>query len=346
MPKSCRNVVAVAALFVTNAMVAAQTGPTLLLDPFRRDDQIEINSEWLIGTPTTTNNGFDFRIDQIRFEGRVRLTPGESDEGLARAQPRAGYALTAFQLDSDDPNVPRRIGDGSVGVGMGILAVDGWLGGVTVGIGYASASGGGDEAANDVAPFLPEDGNAPYAQANFAVGKTFESGDSFGLVLSFDGNRTILPDVPLPGFQYRRELNDNFSLAVGFPFSGFEWEPTDRLSIDIQLALPSAVSGSIEYDIARVWDRPLELYGSISSRTVAASWDELRAGDRVFFSQNLAEVGLAIEPGKTIEEFRFVLAGGWAFDRRIEEGWDTRDVDLLAEIDDGAYVRAAFELKL
>jgi hypothetical protein len=237
--------------------------------------------------------------------------------------------------------------DASVAVGMGIFKIDDWIGGVTAGVGYASAASQfnrPDQLPDNIAPFLANDANAFYGQANFAVGKTFENGDSFGLVVSYDGNRTIYPDVPLPGFEYARKVNDDFTFAIGFPFSRLNWDPDGPLSVDINLSVPQDLTGRVSLDFATAFGSPVEIYGAISRRTIASTWDELPRNRRVFFTQSLAEIGFSIEP--EADEVQFLIAGGWDFERRLTSGFDTRQTTLLSDVDAGPFIRFAFELKL
>lgn len=326
----------VSGVLLPAAQAVAQTGPDLLLKPFRLEDQFELNLDTIFGLETETSNAdpdtgeaYDFRINQYRAEGRLRLTPGESEEGIARAQPRAGFAYNQIQIQSSDPRVPDSMLDASVAVGMGVLAVDGWLGGVTLGYGYAAADG------ND-------DANASYVQANFAVGKTFSNGvDSFGVVINYDGNRSILPDWPLPGFQYRKRLDDEFILSLGFPYSGLEWRPNERFTLTVQYSIPDTFTARADYDLVA----GVGLYGSFERSTLATHWDELEAGHhRVFFRQSLVEGGLAWDIDK--DKLRAIGAVGYAFEQEFDTGFDTRDLEDLAEVDDNVYLRAALELRL
>lgn len=326
----------VSSVLLPTAQAAAQTGPDLLLKQFRLDDQFELNLNTVFGFDTETENAdpgtgeaYDFRLNQYQASGRLRLTPGQSEEGIARAQPRAGFAYNEIQIRSSDPVLPDSMFDAGVGVGMGVLAVDGWLGGVTLGYGYATADG-------------HDDANASYVQANFAVGKTFSNGvDSFGVVINYDGNRSILPDWPLLGFQYRKQLPNRFILSLGFPYSGLEWRPNERLTVTVEYSLPYDFTARADYDLVG----GVGLYASVENSLMAVHWDELDTGhDRVFFSQSQVEAGLAWDIDR--DKLRAITAFGYAFDQEFETGFDTRDLDDLADVDDNVYLRAALELRL
>ncbi len=340
MDVALRRVVPVAALALLATPAVAQTGPDLLLKPFSRDDQFELNADWLIGFPTETDNRdaagdvYDLRVDFVRLAARQRLTPGQSDEGIARAQPRAGLSVDTLALNTLDPAVPTRVYDASLAAGMGIFDINGWQGGVTFGVGNAV---GDDLLEND-----GSDGNGLYLEANFAVGKTFSNKvDLFGIVVNFDGNRTILPDVPLPGFQYRRKVGDQFVLTAGFPFAGLLWEPNDRFSLDIQYVIPGDFNLRADYRMAG----DLFAYGSLAGGTVAAHWDGLDRGqDRVFYNYRNGELGISYDADPN--RIKFILAVGLSIGQEVNEGWDSRDLDEIADIDDSGYIRTGFELRL
>lgn len=316
------------------APAPGQTGPDLLLKQFRAEDQFELTSDWFIGLTTETDNrdvegdSFDLRADIFRLDSRIRLTPGLSEEGIARAQPRAGLSVSAAQFDTFDPAIPTRMLDTSIAVGMGVLAYSGWLGGVTIGAGVANSNN-------------EDDGNGLYLEANFAIGKTFANDDSFGIVINYDGNRTLLPDWPLPGAQYLRKVGDQLTLTLGFPFSGVVWEPNDTFSLRVNYVIPDSFNARADYKVLG----DLALFGSLNSSTLATHWDELEDGDdRVFFERSQIELGISYDADP--DKVKFIISVGYAFEQEFSSGFDTRDLDTLAEVDDGLYLRTGFELRL
>ena len=336
-----RSIVVAAGLLAAIALpewAAAQTGPELLLKPFRDEDQFEVTGSTLFGFETETSNNispgnpYDYRNDIFNAQGRLRLTNGFSEEGIARAQPRAGFSWSNVDLTTEDPNLPQDMSDVSVGFGMGILAVDGWLGGISFGVGYAAAD-------------TASDANGTYLQGDFVVGKTFSNGvDTLGFVVDFNGNRSILPDVPLPGFQFRKQLDDTKIFAVGFPFSGLEWTPTEELTIEIQYNIPDSFEARADYEFFEDNESSGSLFASYRSHFYAAHWDELDSGhDRVLFRQRFLEGGLLY---RYSDRLLLTAAAGYVLDSDYEVGFDTRNTQGLADIDPYPYLRAEFELRL
>src|SRR5690606_101993 len=174
-----------------------------------------------------------------------------------RADPRLGYDFTHVAIDSDDPAVPNRLSDQSIAFGMGVASIDGWLAGASIGVGYAAVN-----------PYADAQGN--YFKADFAIGKAFDENNQLGIVLSYDGSRTFMPDVPLIGVQYRRVLDPKLTAAVGFPINTLTWRPTDRLTVDVRYTFPESLDANVRYQVSDEW----EVFASLGSRHKRYAWDE------------------------------------------------------------------------
>jgi hypothetical protein len=267
-----------------------------------------------------TRNADDLRLSYYESTGRVRLLPSE------RADPRFGYEGKYIKLDTNDPALPSKLCDTSVAFGMGVADVDGWLAGLSVAVGYAAAGGF-------------DDGNAYYGKADLAVGKQFNETDSFGLVIDYDGNRTFMPDVPLPGFEYRKRLDTRLLLAVGFPYSSIEWKPIEPLTLSARYVFPDDGELKVDYTLIK----GLGLFASYALRQEAFHWDELPdSSDRLIYIQRRVEGGVRWTP---IEQASLVAAVGYAFDQEFNVGWDTRDQDRVAKPSDEPYLRVGFEVR-
>ena len=319
MMYNSRALIAVSLLSVASAF--AQTGPELLLKPLAKDTNIEGDvSATAFHRGTTDNDHASFRLDVYQLEGRVRI-PTES-----RAAPRAGFNVTVLDLDTSDPALPTQYNDYSVGVGFGFLDQSGWLGGATIGVGYAAAG-------------AFDDSNAYYGQATLLFGKQLSPKDFLAVVVDYNGNRTVLPDVPLPGFQYRRTLSDDLTVAVGFPVSSVTWKPIEPLKIEATYTFSDNIDATIDYSITE----GLGVFASYASRTYAFHDDNYPDGkERMFFSQRLATVGVRYSPIKDVD---ITLAGGYAMGQRFEYGWDLRETDKIADLSDEPFARVQLAVK-
>ena len=350
---------------------AAQTGPNILLKPFRTSDQLEFNLDAAYDFPTNTSNdrpgtgdNYDFRADVYNISGRVRLSYGLDNEGLARAQPRAGFQAQYVDLHTDDPRLPRSLLDASAGLGTGVAAFNGYQAGVSFGVGYAAAD---DQ----------QDANGLYLQGDVAVGKTYDNGDAFGVVLDYNGNRTFLPDWPLPGFQYRKRFApvrppappaadpsatrpegrepgvDEYDpkaaravlvLVLGVPTAGVEWRPTDRFQLNLNYLLPTNFDFRASYQLFGDQVNGAGVYAALSRSVSAYHWNAFGDGDdRIFFRQVRLEGGVQY---RFNDRLQLILSGGYAFDQEFSVGFDSRERDTIADVDATPYIRGQLQLRL
>ncbi len=303
----------------------AQTGPQLLLKPFPKEKDFELNlAANFLNKGESDNGDVDFRLSIYDASGRYRFP---IFEGLKRAEPRFGFNITTLDIDTDDPAIPGQLSDVSIGLGFGIAEVDGWIAGIAIGIGHASSNTFGDA-------------NGWYGMATLAVGKVFSDESALGFVLDYDGNRSFMPDTPLPGFQYRRPITKELVVAVGFPLNTVTWKPNDQLTIEATYVMPDNITGRISYNffpefgVYAEYSRRVELFhdNDIPNRV-----------DRLIFEQQQVELGLRWDPTESITVLGAI---GYAFDQDFRVGFDTRDTEKVARISDEIYFRIGFEMRL
>lgn len=315
-----RRVVSVSAVFILcfSSLAVAQTGPELLIKPWPTGQQFQSQGEITLVNHGSTHHSDDFDISFYDISGRLRLL---SDW---KADPRFGFNYTQIHT-SGDPAVPGNMVDTSLGFGMGVADWEGWQAGVTLGVGYAGAG-------------AFDDGNAWYGMADFIVGHKIDNTSSLGLVLDYDGNRTYMPDVPLPGFLYTKRLEPNVLLGIGFPYTSVEYKINDQLTLSGQIYVPDSFSARLDYSVVKEFG----IFLQATSRREAFKWDELpNSADRVIYDSRRAELGARWTPAEWIN---LIVAGGYLFDQEFNVGWDTRDQDRLAKPSDEMYCRFSFEM--
>lgn len=306
----------------------AQTGADLLLGSFGENQNysMSLNGFFLQDGHVKEDDG-DAQLMIYNSSGRWKLDLEGVIPGINRAQPRAGFNFTMVDLvDRDDAILPSQFMDASFGVGLGIAKGDRWQAGLSVAIGYASGS-------------AFDDANAWYGKADLAVGYVLNEREKIGFVLDYNGNRTFMPDVPLPGVIYTRVISDQITVDVGFPYSEIVYKPDETWTFRLRYVIPDGGEAEVIYAL----NRNFGIYASFQQQNEAFHWDELEnSNDRVLFSQTRAEVGIRTTYN---DRFSFLLAGGYSFNTEFETGWDTRDTEKLAEISDEPYLRIGFELK-
>ncbi len=327
---SARLAVAIAALASVSGIsddAFGQTGPGLLLSTFPDGRNYVLDTGVTIQSTGEGDVGDrQFNLSILDASGRMKLDLEDIAPGISRAQPRAGFSLIQYRVDDDSDTISGNLTDVSAGFGMGLFANEKWLIGMTVGVGYASTQAFGD-------------GNGWYGKADLAFGYTINANESFGLVINYDGNRSFMPDVPLPGFVYRRKIDQTLRLGLGFPFSEVIYTPGEQWTFSLVYSIPDDFNVEAEYRV----NAGLSLFAAYTGRTNAFHSDQLESGsDRIIFRQQRAELGIK---GIVNDRVSFVLAGGYAFGQQFEFGWDTRDSDELLELSDEPFLRMAIEAK-
>src|SRR6267142_6442466 len=237
--------VLVAVLFLAASTTFAQSGPTLLIKPWPKEQFIESSIDALFFFDSTIKeNGDRYNLDVYESIGRIRLLPGNI------ASPRIGYDFTYLDISSDDPRLPRHLSDQSIGAGFAFAKFEGWIAGATLGVGYA-----GDT------PF--GDGGAWYGKADVIVGKELNANSTLTIGIDYDGNRTFMPDVPLPGIEYSFKLPErDLQLVVGLPVNAIIWDASDRLKFEATYTALDRFDARASYLMAK----HISVFGRLQSR--------------------------------------------------------------------------------
>ena len=317
---------------------SAQSGPDLLLGTFGEGHNAVVSADaFLFNGGSTDNRSGDgnsdhAKLDVFNAEGRYKLDLSYLVPDLNRLQPRAGFEVTHIATNSNDPNLPDQMTDVSVGLGVGIAKTEKYVAGLSVGVGYSSATVFGD-------------GNGYYGKADLAFAYNINDTDRVGVVIDYNGNRTFLPDVPLPGFIYTHKYNDQITYEVGFPYSDIQYKPSERVTLLFKYLFPDGGEANVDYAIVPQF----HVYAGFQQQTAAFHWNAPDHGDdRILFSQNRAEVGLRGEYGaldQTGVNASFLLAIGYGFKTKFEYGADSRDTDRLSYLADEPYVRIGVDVK-
>jgi hypothetical protein len=175
--------------------------------------------------------------------------------------------------------------------------------------------------------------------ADLLVGRDLGNDSAIGFVLDYDGNRTFMPDVPLPGFLYTKRISSTILLGVGFPYSSVEYTPNDKLTLAARFYIPDRFDIRADYAVVK----QVGLFVQYTSRQEAFHWDALGQGsDRLIYDSRRAEAGIRWEP---LKDLNVILAGGYLFDQEFNVGFDTRDQDRVAKPSDEPYVRVGLEFR-
>lgn len=300
------------ALLVCAAAAAADTGPSLLLRPWGEERKVEVKADIEAYFDGRVRRGAPLDLRRYEVDGRAR----------AGREAAVGFDALHLDLDSSDPSLPNRFVETRVAVGVPLGAWRGWRIDGLAGFGHAS-----DE------PLA--DGKGWHGLATVMGRYEVRRGTSWLVALSYDGNRSIFPDVPLPLVAYQRFFGPKLRFSVGFPFNSVTWKPAPRWTVEVQGIPPIFLEGGVTF-AAR---EDLDLFVRYDNRRDAFHLDGTSGNRRVFFRQRRVEAGARWRSRDGLE---LTLAAGYAFDQVFTFGFDVRNDDTtLARLDDAAYVRVA-----
>ena len=252
---------------------------------------------------------------------------GRFREERERFIPRLGFDLTYYHFDSSNPTIPKELTDTSFAAGIELGKFYDWRSGFTAGIGYA-----GDT------PFGQS--NAWYGKATLVVGKSLDPKTDVAFVLDYDGNRTLWPDIPIPGAAYRHEYDPTLSYTIGVPLSSVRWKPkpVSDLTVEITYLLVDNFDARLDYKLSPHWG----LFGALEHRQEAFHVEDIGGHDRLFFEQSRSEAGIRWVPRKYTS---LTAAIGYAWGSSFSRGWNLYESDHIADVSDEPYIRFGFETR-
>lgn len=296
--------------------VLAQTNQALFLTPW---PQTPILAE-TIDEPMLILGGHDRRgsgdMDIVFWDskGRVKLDRDDRDPKFS-----IGYRVLVMDVDNSVTGLAGGFSDISVVLGVDLGQFKGWDINVIGGIGIAN------------------DNHFSGANGLYGIGEVSGTTDfhngKLTLGLRYDGNRNVLPDLPLPYAMYIETVNDQFTWYVGLPGSGIIWRPDDQWLIETQLIVPFTLGGKVTYFL----NERIHLFGEYKAE-YDSFWVHNQDNRRVFYRMHRATIG-----GRyIINDWLDLTAGvGWAFQQKFSSGWDIRDTDVIARPSDNLLITFA-----
>ena len=299
------------------AAATAQTSLGLLT----ADGSFDLNADaFTLSTEGDDPQATDLDLTVARSRLRVRPDP---------TGPALGHEYTHLNLDTADPAVPERLIRHEVALGLPLGEVQlvgrDWDLNLVGGVGYAGTNAYGDSSA--------------YYGLGVLYGETLLGNGATLLVgLTYDGNRSVLPDTPLPLVQLRLPLDDRpdgaeLGLLLGYPESRITYRPTDRLTLSAGLSQIDVLSADITYQLT---DHValLGAYGGFYDQFFIPDVDHRR----FYFVSQRVELGVKLTPTPGVD---VTVTGGYAFGQQLRRGYDWRETDVVREFDAAPLVRVA-----
>ncbi|WP_428387408.1 hypothetical protein [Mucisphaera sp.] len=306
----------------------AESSLTGVLMPFAPDKQVEIEAQALaVFGSEIEQNGIDVSVRITDFEIRGLLQETEDLRSSLR------FRFHGLGVDSSDPALPDGFVDVFFGGGNTYVLEDDWSLSWGLGVGYAGQSYDED---GDLS-FDRDDGF--YGAAGIAGTKQLDEFTSVTVLLDWDGNRSVFPDVPLPGILYTRRLQTEQPLVVtvGFPFTSVVWNPVERLRVEATFFFPESVEAEVTYLLTDEWD----VFVSLGRQAESYATNALPEDRRLFFEQSRLEVGTNWRPE---EEVEVSFGVGLAYNQEFTTGFDRRDDNTFRDLDDAPFIRAGLRL--
>ena len=200
-----------------------------------------------------------------------------------------------------------------------------WFIGATAGIGYA-----GDAAFSD--------GEGWYGKGNVMAGTQLSKDSSLVLFVDYDGNRTFLPDLPLPGFMYVAKWGDTLNYALGLPINALTWTPTEKIKLSFSTYLLTSIDAEAEYKLNHNW----KVFAKYATRQDSFYVSDLPENRRLFYAENRVESGIGYALGESME---LEVGIGYAFGREFSTGFDDRDLHRITKVSDEPYARLGLTIR-
>jgi hypothetical protein len=282
---------------------------------------VDLQGDFFLFGDSETEDGDDYELTMYKGRGRARL----DTEGTSRWQPTIGFDLVRLDITTDSPALPGRLTQQRIGAGLRLGEIKGWEIEAVGGIGYAG----------DV-PYNDED--AVFAHGTVAASKDIDESSSWLVALNWDGNRSFVPDVPVPTVVYNKTVSEKLSYSIGLPYSQVKWTPTEKWELRLAGVPVVSMNAIAIYKL----NRAVRLYGSFNSQTEAFQPADRDDGDRLFFEQRRIEAGAIVGLQRWLS---MRVAGGYAFDQEFSRGWHIIDTDPQLDIDAAPYLRVTADLR-
>ena len=158
--------------------------------------------------------------------------------------------------------------------------------------------------------------------------------------LYFATNREFLNLIPLPGFGYWYEPNDQFQAVIGIPFLSVTYRPFDGLRLHANYFPARNVHAAVSYQIVPA----CSVFGEFNWRNERYfRADRTNDDDRLFYYEKNVNGGIRLN---FLKHLSLELSGGWAFDRFYFEGedYDDRD-DNRIDVESGPFGKAMVSVR-
>jgi hypothetical protein len=293
-------------LFVAISEVQAQVDQRILTQTWKDEDHWADTWDKPLVIARSPLQGQDQSISVFHWDsyGRIKFDRAERDPGVW-----LGYRILTVSIDSDIPTLDHSFVDLA-------LAAGGFLG--SLGEGWMLLGSAGIGTANDGRFDRTE---AIYPLATLEAAHLSDPGHRWHVGLSLDGNRTLLPDIPLPYFYFDSVPVPELHLRLGNLASDLAWKPSPFLDVTVGWRFPTNSRVRMESSMGGGFAVFAEASRSIDGFHLRDQGDT-----RLFYQLAKAEAGV-----RFIASWIDVsLSAGYALGQRFLTGFDLRDLDRFS----------------
>jgi hypothetical protein len=276
------------------------------------------NDGFLEAPSHVRNDSSNAEVGWWDTSGRLRLM----DTG--EYSPTLAYESFYMNLNTHSPLLPHQLNDEAVSLGTPIGQFGAWGVSIALGAGYAGNS-----------PY--NDPSAIYGLAQITALDKISPEDSLYVSLNYNGNRTLMPDVPLPSVEFEHD-GSTLQWTVGLPYESFNWQATSQLKISGEYDFITDGFADVDYAILQ-W---LHLYTRFASDSWVFHTSYYNSDQRLFVNICRVEGGFRLYGFKNFLSIQ--MAGGYAFNQEFGQGFDDRDERNFAQIANAPYADIQLQL--
>jgi hypothetical protein len=167
----------------------------------------------------------------------------------------------------------------------------------------------------------------PVAALDFA--RKIDATTLWHIGVGMDGNRGLLPLVPLPYLLFETELEPHLNVLLGFPRAEVVARPVEPLTLTARFVFPTNAAARVEADLGSGWSFFTEV-----SRRIDGFHIRHQERTRQFYEMNAAEVGVRWN-NRWVD---LSLSAGVLFTQRFFTGPDIASRTRGNSIDDLAFI--------
>ncbi len=290
--------------------VAAQVSPVLNIKPWATEahwadtyDQPMLQLEG-----HDKNTGADMTMFHYESQGRIKFDRNDTDPRLS-----LGYRALSIDTGGKHPVVPGGFSDVAVVANLKLGEWKDWTFHALGGAGIATDNHFGNT-------------EAFYGIGNIHAAHDLTEKQTLFVGINYDGNRSFLPDFPLPYIGFTHRVSEDFGYTVGLPASNIWWRPIEPVLLELNYVVIYNFTGRASYFFTPKLSTFVEY-----DRSMDAFHRNGTDHQRWFYESNRVAGGVRYMFNKSFD----VRGGvGYAFSQEFSTGFDVRDDVTVAKPSD------------